>query len=285
MVEIYRVDTQLVASRVVHGVTSQKTPFFIVIAVKTSSFKFPINILQTFCRCVLHGSPSRPSCCTLIWLWEAQSVHMMCNGPCSAADRMRSRKPALEFYSVFGISYEKLGLSCCHVRVLLLENVPVDGFPRQLIQTRSIKLRLTTVGVPSRWPHDTPLSTKVGGRTVGIVHSRTMGHGVCLFVCSCWYKLHDTTWNTWPVYLNVVPSVTARPWSCTLMSRTVTDTRQVGREGENLRADPPTQEQILWVLVRKWTIPTNGRRLSSNLVPTFTDRRCSVVGTTDLYGS
>jgi hypothetical protein len=52
--------------------------------------------------------------------------------------------------------------------------------------SRSIKLRLTTVGDPPRWPRDTPLSTKdwhwgsstSGGRSVGRVRSRTEGHGV-----------------------------------------------------------------------------------------------------------
>jgi hypothetical protein len=47
-------------------------------------------------------------------------------------------------------------------------------------------LKVIFVIVKQRWPRDTPLSTKVGtkfrrqvaGRTVGIVRSRTKGHGV-----------------------------------------------------------------------------------------------------------
>jgi hypothetical protein len=53
------------------------------------------------------------------------------------------------------------------------------------------------VGDPSRWPRDTPLSTKVGikisptsgGRSVGIVGLRNKGHGVCLFFHGNYLKI------------------------------------------------------------------------------------------------
>jgi hypothetical protein len=60
----------------------------------------------------------------------------------------------------------------------------------------SINLRLTVVGVPTRWPRDTPLSTKVGikiGRPVAVAQSLDFACGLkaTKFICIKCYGVYS----------------------------------------------------------------------------------------------
>jgi hypothetical protein len=74
----------------------------------------------------------------------------------------------------------------------VFDGVHSDSWPymrsylKENYRFRSRNLRLTTVGVPLRWPRDSPLSAKVGtkihrqlpGRSVGIVRLGTKSHEI-----------------------------------------------------------------------------------------------------------